>query len=36
MDNSINKKKGLSEKIEEIVLWLVSIAGLLMMLLYWK
>lgn len=34
MDNSM--KKNQSEKIEEIVLCLVSMTGLLVMVLYWK
>ncbi len=34
MDNSINKSK--SDKIEEILLCLFSLAGLLFMVIYWK
>lgn len=33
MDNSINKKSG---KIEEVLLCLFSLAGLLFLVIYWK
>lgn len=34
MDNSMNKKQ--SDKIEEVLLCLFSLAGLLFMVIYWK
>ncbi len=34
MDNSMKNNK--SDKIEELVLFVVAIAGLLFMVLYWK